>query len=216
MKFSLLSAFVAALAMTAIIATVSVGATKKAHRVAPNNQVANMAVAGPPPTMAEVFARRQAEKTSRQAALATELGITAKQLSEAIEAVKSDKLDADVAANKLTAAQRTAIIACNGAELICDRSNLPAGRPGQEGPQGGARGHQGGARGHQGGARGHQGGARGHQVGLEGISGALASKLNIPEATVLAALKKLRPAAGGPQGSPQGGPQDVPQPDKIN
>ena len=68
MKFSLLSAFVAALAMTAIIATVSVGATKKAHRVAPNNQVANMAVAGPPPTMAEVFARRQAEKTSRQAA----------------------------------------------------------------------------------------------------------------------------------------------------
>ena len=209
MKFSLLSAFVAALAMTAIIATVSVGATKKAHRVAPNNQVANMAVAGPPPTMAEVFARRQAEKTSRQAALATELGITAKQLSEAIEAVKSDKLDADVAANKLTAAQRTAIIACNGAELICDRSNLPAGRPGQEGPQGGARGHQGGARGHQGGARGHQG-------GLEGISGALASKLNIPEATVLAALKKLRPAAGGPQGSPQGGPQDVPQPDEIN
>jgi hypothetical protein len=223
MKFSLLSALVAALAMTAIIATVSVGATKQSTSVTPNSRVANTAPTGPPPTMAEVFAKRQAEKASRQKALATELGVTAGRLAEAIDAVKGDRLDADVAANKLTAAQRTAIIACNGAELTCDRSNLPAGRPGQRGPQGGP-GARGGAKGGPGargeakgpgahkGKQGVKGGPRGHQRGLEGISAALALKLNIPEAAVLAALKKLRPAAGGPHG----GPQDMPQTGEIN
>jgi hypothetical protein len=134
--------------------------------------------------MSEMLAKRTAQKTAHQAALATELGVTTKQLSDAIDSVKSDKLDADVAANKLTAAQRTAIIACEGAELTCDRSDLPAGGPG--GP----------------GERGHRGGPNG---GPEAMASALAAKLNLPEATVLAALKKTRPARpAGQQQGPRG------------
>ena len=186
MKRSLLTAFVAAMAMTAVLATVGFGATKKANK--PSNGKTNSAQAqtqtGPPPTMSEMLAKRTAEKTAHQAALAAELDVSAKQLSDAMDSVKSDKLDAAVAANKLTAAQRTAIIACEGAELTCDRSNLPAGGPG--GP----------------GKRGHRGGPNG---GPEAMASALAAKLNLPEATVLAALKKTRPARpAGEQNGPRG------------
>ena len=186
MKRSLLTAFVAAMAMTAVLATVGFGATKKSNKT--SNGKTNSAQAqtqtGPPPTMSEMLAKRTAEKTAHQAALASELGVSAKQLSDAMDEVKSDKLDAAVAANKLTAAQRTAIIACEGAELTCDRSNLPAGGPG--GP----------------GERGHRGGPNG---GPEAMASALAAKLNLPEATVLAALKKTRPARpAGEQHGPRG------------
>jgi hypothetical protein len=148
--------------------------------------------------MSEMLAKRTAQKTAHQAALATELGVSAKQLSDAMDAVKADKLDAAVAANKLTAAQRTAITACEGAELTCDRSNLPAGGPG--GP----------------GERGHRGGPEG---GRAGMASALAAKLNLPEATVTAALKKTKPAhpAGeqhGPRG--QGGPAGAAGPMGMN
>lgn len=193
MKRSLLTAFVAAMAMTAVLATVGFGATKKSNKPSKGKTTSaqTQTQTGPPPTMAEEFAKHEAEKTARQAALATELGVSAKQVSDAFDAVKSDKLDAAVAANKLTAAQRTAIIACEGAELTCDRSNLPAGGPG--GP----------------GGRGHRGGPEG---GPAALASALAAKLNLPEATVLAALKKTQPArpAGeqhGPRG--HGGPAGV-------
>jgi len=200
MKRSLLTAFVAAMAMTAVLATVGFGATKKSNKTSSGktNSAQAQTQTGPPPTMSEMLAKRTAEKTAHQAALAAELGVTAKQLSDAMDSVKSDKLDAAVAANKLTAAQRTAIIACEGAELTCDRSNLPAGGPG--GP----------------GERGHRGGPNG---GPEAIASALAAKLNLPEATVVAALKKTRPArpAGeqhGPRG--QGGPAGVAGPMGMN
>ena len=189
MKRSLLTAFVAAMAMTAVLATVGFGATKKSNKPSKGktNSSQTQTQTGPPPTMSEMLAKRTAEKTAHQAALAAELGVSAKQLSDAMDSVKSDKLDAAVAANKLTAAQRTAIIACEDAELTCDRSNLPAGGPG--GP----------------GERGHRGGPDG---GPAVIASALAAKLNLPEATVAAALKKTQPARpagdkhgpGGPRG----------------
>ena len=177
------------MAMTAVLATVGFGATKKSNKPSKGktNSSQTQTQTGPPPTMSEMLAKRTAEKTAHQAALATELGVSAKQLSDAIDSVKSDKLDAAVAANKLTAAQRTAIIACEDAELTCDRSNLPAGGPG--GP----------------GERGHRGGPNGDRAAM---ASALAAKLNLPEATVAAALKKTQPARpagdkhgpGGPRG----------------
>ena len=203
MKRSLLTAFVAAMAMTAVLATVGFGATKKSNKTSKGktNSAQTQTQTGPPPTMSEMLAKRTEQKTTRQAALASELGVSATQLSDAMDSVKSDKLDADVAANKLTAAQRSAIIACEGAELTCDRSNLPAGGPG--GP----------------GGRGHRGGPNG---GPEAIASALAAKLNLPEATVTAALKKTKPArpAGqqrgqrGPRGA--GGPAGVAGPMGMN
>ena len=203
MKRSLLTAFVAAMAMTAVLATVGFGATKKSNKTSSGktNSAQAQTQTGPPPTMSEMLAKRTEQKTARQAALASELGVSAKQLSDAMDSVKSDKLDAAVKANKLTAAQRAAIIACEGAELTCDRSNLPAGGPG--GP----------------GGRGHRGGPNG---GPEAIASALAAKLNLPEATVVAALKKTKPArpAGqqrgqhGPRGA--GGPAGVAGPMGMN
>jgi len=191
------------MAMTAVLATVGFGATKKSNKTSSGktNSAQAQTQTGPPPTMSEMLAKRTAEKTAHQAALAAELGVSAKQLSDAMDSVKSDKLDAAVAANKLTAAQRTAIIACEGAELTCDRSNLPAGGPGGPGGPG---------------ERGHRGGPNG---GPAAIASALAAKLNLPEATVLAALKKTRPArpAGeqhGPRG--QGGPAGVAGPVGMN
>ena len=200
MKRSLLTAFVAAMARTAVLATVGFGATKKSNKTSKGktNSAQTQTLTGPPPTMSEMLAKRTAEKTAHQAALAAELGVTDKQLSDAIDSAKADKLDADVAANKLTAAQRTAITACEGAELTCDRSNLPAGGPG--GP----------------GERGHRGGPEG---GREAMASALAAKLNLPEATVTAALKKTKPArpAGeqhGPRG--HGGPAGAAAPMGMN
>jgi hypothetical protein len=203
MKRSLLTAFVAAMAMTAVLATVGFGATKKSNKTSSGktNSAQAQTPTGPPPTMSEMLAKRSAEKTAHQAALAAELGVTAKQLSDAMDSVKSDKLDAAVAANKLTAAERTAIIACESAPLTCDRSDLPAGGPG--GP----------------GERGHRGGPDG---GPAAIASALAAKLNLPEATVVAALKKTRPARpagdqrgpGGPRG--QAGPAGFAGPMGMN
>ena len=183
MKRSLLTAFVAAMAMTAVLATVGFGATKKSNKT--SNGKTNSAQAqtqtGPPPTMSEMLAKRTAEKTAHQAALASELGVSAKQLSDAMDEVKSDKLDADVAANKLTAAERTAIIACESAPLTCDRSDFPAGGPGERGQRGGPGGDR------------------------AAMASALAAKLNLPEATVVAALKKTRPARpAGEQHGPGG------------
>ena len=188
------------MAMTAVLATVGFGATKKSNKT--SNGKTNSAQAqtqtGPPPTMSEMLAKRTAQKTAHQAALASELGVSAKQLSDAMDEVKSDKLDAAVAANKLTAAERTAIIACESAPLTCDRTDFPAGGPG--GP----------------GERGHRGGPNG---GPAAIASALAAKLNLPQTTVAAALKKTRPArpAGeqhGPRG--QGGPAGVAGPMGMN
>ena len=183
MKRTLLTAFVAAMAMTAILATVGFGATKKSNRPAHGKTTSSQAQAptGPPPTLSEMLAKRTTEKTARQAALATELGVSAQQVSDALRAVKNDKLDAAVAANKLTSAERTAIVACESAPLTCDRTNFPAGGPGGLG------------------GRGHRGGPEGGPVAM---ATALAAKLNLPESQVLAALQKTRPAhpAGGHRG----------------
>ncbi|MSX02115.1 MAG: hypothetical protein F2813_03030 [Actinobacteria bacterium] len=198
MKRSLISAFVAAMAMTAVLATVGIGATnKKAQSPAKGKTTSSQsqAVTGPPPTMAEELAKHKAEKTARQAKLATELGVSAGDLSDAIDAVKSDKLDADVAANKLTSAQRSAIIACESAPLTCDRSDLPAGGPGRGGQRGGPEG------------------------GPAAMASALAAKLNLPEAQVAAALKKVMPKPGeghGPRGQRGPGGPGGPGPMGMN
>ena len=201
MKRTLLTAFVAAMAMTAVLATVGFGATKKSTKSTKGktNSAQTQVQTGPPPTMSEMLAKRTAEKTAHQAALAAELGVTDKTLSDAMDAVKSDKLDADVAANKLTAAERTAIIACESAPLTCDRTDFPAGGPGERGQRGGPAGDK------------------------AAMASALAAKLNLPEATVTAALKKTQPARpdGAPAGAQhgprgQGGPAGAPVPMGMN
>jgi len=172
------SAFLAALAMTAILATVGIGATAKKAPKPVRGAVGSAQVAtptGPPPTMAEELAKHTADRSARQASIAAELGISASDLSTAMDAVKSDKLAAKVAANQLTEAQSKAIVACDAAPLTCDRSDLPAGGPQGRRPEGG------------------KGGAE--------LASALAAKLNLPVASVKAAFKEYAPKRpAGPRG----------------
>jgi hypothetical protein len=97
---------------------------------------------GPPPTLAEVFNKARQERNQRLDRVAKRLDVSGDRLREALDEVMRDQLAAAVKANRLTDAQRDAILACKSAPLTCDRSNLPAfrfgphgfGRPGFGGP----------------------------------------------------------------------------------
>ena len=82
----------------------------------------------PPPTMAQALKERQTERDKHLAAIAKRLDASAADLEKAVETVRSAELDQAVKDNKLTDAQRDAILACKDEPLTCDRSNLPAPR----------------------------------------------------------------------------------------
>ena len=169
------SAFLSAVAMTAILATVGVATNKASKPAKAAGQFSKqVAPVGPPPTMAQQLAKRNADRDARQAKIAAALNVSGADLAAAFKAVKSDSLAAKVAANQLTEAQKVAILACDEAALTCDRSDLPArgphGRPAQT---------------------------------KSAMAAALAAKLNLPTETVQSVLKEyapgMRKAPRGPQ-----------------
>ena len=193
MKRSIIAAFTAAFATTAVLATVGIAKTgSNSKRSGQKTQQSQQS--GPPKTMAEVFAAQKKERADREAALAEKLGVSTSELTGAMKELRKENLDKAVAENRLTEAQRDAIVACEPEPLTCDRSNLPAGRPG--GP-----GHA---------------GAPGN-AGKDQFAKDLAAKLNLDEAKVAAALKETAPRHGqgegrrgdhGPRGA--GGPGGPP------
>ena len=169
------SAFLSAVAMTAILATTGVATNKASKPAKAAGQFSKqVAPVGPPPTRAQQLAKRNADRDARQAKIAAALNVSGADLAAAFKAVKSDSLAAKVAANQLTEAQKVAILACDEAALTCDRSDLPArgphGRPAQT---------------------------------KSAMAAALAAKLNLPTATVQSVLKEyapgMRKAPRGPQ-----------------
>ena len=199
MKRSIIAAFTAAFAMTAVLATVGVAksGTGSSKRSGQKTQQAQQS--GPPKTMAEALAAEKKERAAREAALAEKLGVSTSDLTDAQKAIRKENLDKAVAENRLTEAQRDAIVACEPDPLTCDRSNLPAG------PHGGP------------GGPGHVDGA-GRNGGPQEMAKQLAAKLSLDEAKVAAALKETmpKPPAGakgqrdghGPRGA--GGPGGPP------
>lgn len=198
MKRSLIAAFTAAFAMTAVLATVGVAKSgSSSKRSGQRTQQAQQS--GPPKTMAEALAAEKKERAARDEALAGKLGVSTSDLTDAIKAIRKENLDKAVSENRLTEAQRDAIVACEPEPLTCDRSNLPAG------PRGGH------------GGPGHVDGA-GPNGGPQQFAEQLATKLNLDEAKVAAALKETMPrrqaggkgqrdghgprGAGGPGGPP--------------
>lgn len=194
MKRSIIAAFTAAFAMTAVLATV--GVAKSGNSSKRSSQKTEQAQqSGPPKTMAEVYAAEKKEHAARDAALAEKLGVSTSALTGAIKELRRENLDKAVSENRLTEAQRDAIVACEPDPLTCDRSNLPAGP--HRGP-----GHA---------------GAPG-KAGKDQFAKDLAAKLNLDEAKVAAALKETMPqrqqrgngqrgdhgprGAGGPGGPP--------------
>jgi hypothetical protein len=117
MRRSILTALAAALATVGVIA---------ATGIAQNSGSTNT----PPPTQKQAQATEQKQRDDRAAAVAKRLDTTAAELKAAVKKAQQAQLDADVAANRLTAAQRDAILACQDDPLTCDRSNLPAFRHG--------------------------------------------------------------------------------------
>ena len=176
MKRSIIAAFTAAFATTAVLATVGIAKTgSNSKRSGQKTQQSQQS--GPPKTMAEVFAAQKKERADREAALAEKLGVSTSELTDAMKELRKENLDKAVAENRLTEAQRDAIVACEPEPLTCDRSNLPAGRPG--GP-----GHA---------------GAPG-KAGKDQFAKDLAAKLNLDEAKVAAALKETAPRHGRGEG----------------
>ena len=171
MKRSIIAAFTAAFAMTAVLATVGVAksGTGSSKRSGQKTQQAQQS--GPPKTMAEALAAEKKERAARDAALAEKLGVSVDDLTAAQKEIRKENLDKAVAENRLTEAQRDAIVACEPDPLTCDRSNLPAG------PHGGS-----------------------GEIGMRGLGGSpqqfakqLAAKLNLDETKVAAALKETMP-----------------------
>ena len=178
MKRSIIAAFTAAFAMTAVLATVGIAKTgSNSKRSGQKTQQSQQS--GPPKTMAEVFAAQKKERADREAALAEKLGVSTSELTGAMKELRKENLDKAVAENRLTEAQRDAIVACEPDPLTCDRSNLPAG------PRGGR------------GGPGHAG-APGRNGGPQEMARQLAAKLDLDEAKVAAALKETMPRR--PQG----------------
>ncbi len=193
MKRSIIAAFTAAFAMTAVLATVGVAKSGSGSKGS-GQKTQQSRQSGPPKTMAEVFAAQKKERADREAALAEKLGVSTSDVSDAFKAVRKDNLDKAVSENRLTEAQRDAIVACEPDPLTCDRSNLPAG------PRGGP-GHA---------------GAPG-KAGKDQLAKELAAKLNLDEAKVAAALKETMPRhrqgdgrRGGPGPRGAGGPGGPP------
>ena len=199
MKRSIIAAFTAAFAMTAVLATVGLAKSGTGSSKRSGQKTQQSQQSGPPQTMAEALAAEKKERAARDAALAEKLGVSTSELTDAQKAIRKENLDKAVAENRLTEAQRDAIVACEPDPLTCDRSNLPAG------PRGGR------------GGPGHSGGP-GREGGPQQFARQLAAKLNLDEAKVAAALKETMPrrpngergqrdgqgprGAGGPGGPP--------------
>lgn len=199
MKRSIIAAFTAAFAMTAVLATVGLAKSGSGSSKRSGQKTQQSQQSGPPQTMAEALAAEKKEHAARDAALAEKLGVSTSELTDAQKAIRKENLDKAVAENRLTEAQRDAIVACEPDPLTCDRSNLPAG------PRGGR------------GGPGHAGGP-GREGGPQQFASQLAAKLNLDEAKVAAALKETMPrrpkgergqrdgqgprGAGGPGGPP--------------
>lgn len=186
MRRALTAAVLSALATGAVLATVGFGAANKSSsaKSSTGSSKSSTTKTTPPPTMKEALADREKEKATRQAALAKSLGVSTDKLNSAMDAVKKKNLDQAVKDNKLTAAQRDAIEACEKAPLTCDRSNLPAYGFGRHGGMG--RHH------------GPLGGKRGDFVKD------LAAELGVSEDKVTEALKANRPKMGDRDGKFKG------------
>ncbi len=173
MKKVLIAAVASALATAAVIAATGVagsGDTKKKT--------------SPPPTMSQAFKDMQKQRDDHLSRVAKRLDISTEKLKGALDKVLKTNLDEAVDAGRLTAAQRSAILACKDAPLTCDRSNLPAF----------GRGFHPGMRG--------RGGAKGQDFLAD-----LAKELDIDVAQVRAAFKAERPKFGrGMRGGGPGGP----------
>ncbi|MFM9139632.1 MAG: hypothetical protein ACKOTH_03645 [Solirubrobacterales bacterium] len=199
MKRSIIAAFTAAFAMTSVLATVGLAKSGTGSSKRSGQKTQQSQQSGPPQTMAEALAAEKKEHAARDAALAEKLGVSTSDLTDAQKAIRKENLDKAVAENRLTEAQRDAIVACEPDPLTCDRSNLPAG------PRGGR------------GGPGHAGGP-GREGAPQQFASQLAAKLNLDEAKVAAALKETMPrrpkgergqrdgqgprGAGGPGGPP--------------
>ena len=174
MKKVLIAAIASALATAAVIATTGIagsGDTKKKT--------------SPPPTMSQAFKDMQKQRDDHLARVAKRLDISTEKLQDALDKVIKTNLDEAVDAGRLTAAQRSAILACKDAPLTCDRSNLPAF---------GGRGFHPGKRG--------EGRAKGRDFLAD-----LAKELDIDAAKIRAAFKAERPKFGrGMRGGGPGGP----------
>ena len=179
MKRSIIAAFTAAFAMTAVLATVGLAKSGTGSSKRSGQKTQQSQQSGPPQTMAEALAAEKKEHAARDAALAEKLGVSTSDLEAAQKKIRRENLDKAVADNRLTSAQRDAIVACEPDPLTCDRSNLPAG------PRGGR------------GGPGHAGGP-GREGGPQQFASQLAAKLNLDEAKVAAALKETMPRR--PQG----------------
>ena len=123
--------------------------------------------------MSQAFKDMQKQRDDHLARVAKRLDISTEKLQDALDKVIKTNLDEAVDAGRLTAAQRSAILACKDAPLTCDRSNLPAF----------GRGFHPGMRG--------RGGAKG-----EDFLADLAKELDIDVAKVRAAFKAERPKFG--------------------
>lgn len=201
MKRVLIAAVASSLVTGAVIAATGVagsGDTKKKT--------------SPPPTMAQALKDMEKQRDDHLGRVAKRLDISADKLKDAIEKVRKDELDAAVKANRLTEAERDAILACQDDPLKCDRSNLPAfGGPGR-----GFHVHR----------EGGPGGPRGLRRKLDGkrddFLAALAKELGIDADKVEKAFRAERPkfrgrgmrghGPGGPPGfgPPPGGPGGPP------
>lgn len=177
MRRTVITAVVACLLGAATVGAVGTAATKKSSkaRQTPSTQTTT-APSGPPPTLKEEQAKREAARDAHLKKVADDLSVSLADLQAALKAVRDDELDAAVKANRLTQAQADAIKACAEAPLTCDRSNLPAF-----------------------GFR-HGPGLRGMRKDRDAFFAAVAKKLGKTTAEVKKAFQDNRPA--GPAGGP--------------
>ena len=187
MKRALMAAVLSALVTAAALATIGFGASSKSGSTGKSSGSSSKSstTSGPPPTMKEALADAEKRRAAQQATLAKSLGVTTEKLEAAQDAVKKKNLDAAVKANKLTAAQRDAILACDEAPLTCDRSNLPAFGFGGRG------------------GFGHHHGLRFGLAGSDYVKD-LAAELGVSEDKVEDALEANRPERGAFRGGHKG------------
>jgi hypothetical protein len=185
MKRALIAAVLSALATAAVLATIGFGAANKSSSGTSKKSSkgqSSQTSSGPPPTMKEALADAEKRRAAQQEKLAKALGVSVDKLQSALDSIKKEQLDEAVKDNKLTEAQRDAILACDKAPLTCDRSNLPAYGFGP------GFGHFGGP-----GLKGFHRFRGGPLAGSDFVK-ELASELGISEDKVTSALRSVRPA----------------------
>jgi hypothetical protein len=111
--------------IAAVASSLATGAVIAATGVAGSNDTDKQKTS-PPPTMAQALKDAEKQRDEHLGNVAKRLDISTDKLKSAIEKVRKAELDDAVDAGRLTAAQRDAILACEDAQLTCDRSNLPA------------------------------------------------------------------------------------------